>query len=162
MYLEGIDVDRNYTLAYRYFDNLTNPLFNTSYHVFGRGLVHYYGLGLEPNTTLGCSLIREASSMNMAIPVFASIFGSLLTRSYYDGLCYLKRRQFKSARDQFVRSAFMQFAPSIDMLLEMKRIGLGGKEDISADSFFGSVLLSRLKEHFISIPSVRRVTSSSP
>lgn len=79
--------------------------------------------------------------------------------SYYNGLCFLKKRQFKSARDSFIQSAFAQFAPSIDMLLRMKEMGLGGKELLSVDSFFGSVLLTRLKEHFVSIPAVTQRTS---
>lgn len=37
MYLEGIGGNRNYTLAEHFFSNLTDPAFNTSYHLFGQG-----------------------------------------------------------------------------------------------------------------------------
>ena len=39
MYLEGIGGNRNYTLAEHFFSNLTDPAFNTSYHLFGQGLL---------------------------------------------------------------------------------------------------------------------------
>ena len=69
MYLEGVDCERNYTRAFEYFDNSTNPLHNTTYHVFGRGVVYYYGLGREKNETLGCELIAEAAKLGMPSPV---------------------------------------------------------------------------------------------
>ena len=47
MYLEGIGGNRNYTLAEHFFSNLTDPAFNTSYHLFGQGLLRFYGLGME-------------------------------------------------------------------------------------------------------------------
>ena len=43
MYLEGLGVEQDYAKAMYYFDNTTNPLFNSSYHVFGRGILHFYG-----------------------------------------------------------------------------------------------------------------------
>lgn len=158
MYLEGIDGNRNYTLANHFFSNLTNPLFNTTYHLFGQGLLHFYGLGMEKNISRGCDFIREANTKPGTVPVIGSISEKGVMGRYYNGLCYLKKRQFKLARDSFIQSAFAQFAPSIDMLLRMKEIGLGGKEMISVDSFFGSVLLTRLKEHFVSIPTVPSLT----
>lgn len=159
MYLEGIGGNRNYTLAEHFFSNLTDPAFNTSYHLFGQGLLRFYGLGMERNISRGCDFIREASALTVGVPVFRSVFVGGVRSSYYNGLCFLKKRQFKSARDSFIQSAFAQFAPSIDMLLRMKEMGLGGKELLSVDSFFGSVLLTRLKEHFVSIPAVTQRTS---
>ena len=43
MYLEGLGVEQNYEKAMYYFDNASNPLFNSSYNVFGKGILHFYG-----------------------------------------------------------------------------------------------------------------------
>lgn len=43
MYLEGLGVPRDYQKAMYYFDNATNPHFNSSFCVFGRGILHFYG-----------------------------------------------------------------------------------------------------------------------
>lgn len=43
MYLEGLGVPRDYAKAWYYFDNSSNPLFNSSYCVFGKGIIHFYG-----------------------------------------------------------------------------------------------------------------------
>lgn len=61
MYLEGIDCERNYTKAFEYFDNSTQPLHNNTLHVLGRGILQFYGLGVEKNETLGCEYFTEAS-----------------------------------------------------------------------------------------------------
>ena len=63
MYLEGLEVERNYSMARQYFSNLTNPLFNTSYHVFGRGIMAFYGLDEPHNITKGCELISLANTL---------------------------------------------------------------------------------------------------
>lgn len=66
MYLEGIGCERDYAKAWQYFDNNTNPLYNTTYHVFGRGIIHYYGLGVEKNVSRGCDYFSEASLLGSA------------------------------------------------------------------------------------------------
>lgn len=64
MFLEGLGVPRDYRKAMYYFDNATNPLFNSTFCVFGKGILHFYGffhcsglcpgLGVPKNETLGC------------------------------------------------------------------------------------------------------------
>ena len=70
MYLEGLDCERNYTKAFEYFDNSTNIHHNTTFHVFGRGILSFYGLGVERNETLGCDLINEAAKGSLGNTVF--------------------------------------------------------------------------------------------
>lgn len=86
MYLEGIGGNRNYTLAEHFFSNLTDPAFNTSYHLFGQGLLRFYGLGMERNISRGCDFIREASALTVGVPVFRSVFVGGVRSSYYNGL----------------------------------------------------------------------------
>ena len=74
MYLEGIDCEKNYTKAYQYFDNSTNPFYNTTFHVFGRGIMHFYGLGVKENKTLGCEYITQASSNSIGNSVITYFF----------------------------------------------------------------------------------------
>ena len=71
MYLEGLGVPRDYARAMYYFSNASNPLFNSSNHVFGRGILHFYGLGVPRNESLGCRLFEEASRLTAGKGVFS-------------------------------------------------------------------------------------------
>lgn len=115
MYLEGLGVPRDYARAMYYFSNASNPLFNSSNHVFGRGVLHFYGLGVPRNESLGCRLFEEASRLTAGKGVFSYSTNRGFFLRYYLGLCALKRREFLRARDHFTAGIFQdKFAPSID------------------------------------------------
>lgn len=138
MYLEGLGVPRDYAKAWYYFDNSSNPLFNSSYCVFGKGIIYFYGLGVEMNETAGCELIDRAFRMNLLNPVFM----------YYNGLCKLRQHRFAEANDDFSAASFQQFTPAVDSVLRMKEMNLGQRMKLNASGFFGSILISHLREFF--------------
>ena len=154
MYLEGIDCEKNYTKAYQYFDNSTNPFYNTTFHVFGRGIMHFYGLGVKENKTLGCEYITEASSNSIGNAVITYFFFEFFHYSYYHGLCALHKHKFIEAKEKMTAASFLQFAPAIDVMLKMKESRLGSKLQMDYSLYYGSVLLAKVKDYFISIPEV--------
>ena len=76
MYLEGLGVEQDYAKAMYYFDNTTNPLFNSSYHVFGRGILHFYGKSFSHNVLFLPSFLLPSSCIYKQI--FYSISSHLL------------------------------------------------------------------------------------
>lgn len=139
MYLEGLQVPRDYSMAMYYFSNTTNPAFNTSNHLFGRGILYFYGLGVSKNETLGCQLFAEASRLNIGSGVF----------SYYNGLCALHRRDFQKAREFFYSAVYhTKFSPAIDAILQMDQLRLGQKVAGEKRHEFAPMLMNKIREYF--------------
>lgn len=90
------------------------------------------------NETAGCELIDRAFRMNLLNPVFM----------YYNGLCKLRQHRFAEANDDFSAASFQQFTPAVDSVLRMKEMNLGQRMKLNASGFFGSILISHLREFF--------------
>ena len=154
MFLEGLGVPRDYRKAMYYFDNATNPLFNSTFCVFGKGILHVYGffhcsglcpgLGVPKNETLGCQYIDQAFRHNLGKPIFA----------YYAGICQLRDHHFMEANDDLTAGAFSQFTPAIDAVLRMRELNLGQRLRVNSDAFFASVLLGKSRDFLLPITEV--------
>ena len=161
MFLEGLGVPRDYQKAMYYFDNSTNPLFNSTFCVFGKGILHFYGffhcsglfpgLGVPKNESLGCQYIDQAFHNNLGKAIFA----------YYAGICKLRDHCFMEANDDLTAGAFSQFTPAIDAVLRMKELNLGQRLRVNSDAFFASVLLGKTRDFFLPITDVS-LSPSSP
>ena len=146
MFLEGLGVPRDYQKAMYYFDNATNPLFNSIFCVFGKGILHFYGffhcsglcpgLGVPKNETLGCQYIDQAFRHNLGKPIFA----------YYAGICQLRDHHFMEANDDLTAGAFSQFTPAIDAVLRMRELNLGQRLRVNSDAFFATVVQGKSRD----------------
>ena len=109
------------------------------------------GLGIDKNETAGCEWIDQAFRMNLLNPVFM----------YYNGLCKLHQHRFSEANDDFSAASFQQFTPAIDMVIRMKELNLGQRMKLNASVFFGSILISHLREFFKCVVDVNLVPDAN-
>ena len=109
------------------------------------------GLGIDKNETAGCEWIDQAFRMNLLNPVFM----------YYNGLCKLHQHRFSEATDDISAASFQQFTPAIDMVIRMKELNLGQRMKLNASGFFGSILISHLREFFKCVVDVNLVPDAN-
>lgn len=67
---------------------------------------------------------------------------------YYNGICKLHNHRFSEANEDFSAASFHQFTPAIDAVIRMKELNLGQRMKLNASGFFGSILISHLREFF--------------